>query len=137
MGGLCKQLETLKVGIGHLRARWMPFLLGRDGVISLENLREMVFPATLEVDSWMPGVDKLFGRAPRLEKAMLLDWRGSHQHLDRESRLISLDWSNLSQDITPIRAFASSPCSSLWHIRTDTVFIALWYPRMPKRIRRI
>ncbi len=48
MGGLCKELETLKVGIGHLRARWMRFLFGRDGVISLENLTELVFPVTSE-----------------------------------------------------------------------------------------
>ncbi len=119
MGGLCKELETLKVGIGHLRARWMRFLLGRDGVISPENLREMVFPAASEVDSWMPGVDKLFGRAPRLERAMLLDWRGSHLNLDRESRLISLDWSNLSQDITPI--------PDISHLCFLTVFIPLAY----------
>ncbi len=85
-GGLCKELETLKVGIGHLRARWMRFLFGREGVISLENLRELVFPVTSEVNSWMPGVHELFERAPRLETAMLLDWRGSHQNLDRKSR---------------------------------------------------
>ncbi|KAK0237391.1 hypothetical protein EDD85DRAFT_542272 [Armillaria nabsnona] len=82
MGGLCKELETSKVGVGHLRARWMRFLFGRDGVISLANLRGLVFPVTSEVDSWMPGVHELFGRAPRLERAMLLDWRGSHQNLD-------------------------------------------------------
>ncbi|PBK90904.1 hypothetical protein ARMGADRAFT_282146 [Armillaria gallica] len=81
-GGLCKELETLKVGIGHLRARWMRFLFGTDGVISLESLKELVFPVTSEVDGWMPGVHELFGRAPRLETAMLLDWRGCHQNLN-------------------------------------------------------
>ncbi|KAK0207778.1 hypothetical protein IW262DRAFT_1529362 [Armillaria fumosa] len=80
-GGLCKELEMLKVGTGNLRPRWMRFLFGRDGVISLENVRESVFPVTSEVDSWMPGVHELFGRAPRLESAMLLDWRRSHQNL--------------------------------------------------------
>ncbi|SJK99167.1 uncharacterized protein ARMOST_02455 [Armillaria ostoyae] len=66
-GGFCKELETLKVRIGYLWARWMCFLFGRDGVISLENLRELVFPVTSEVDNWMSGVHELFGRAPRLE----------------------------------------------------------------------
>ncbi len=84
-GVLCNELEMLKVGIGHLRVRWMRFLFGRDGVISLKNLKELVFPVTSEVDSWMPGVHELFGRAPRLERVMLLDWRGSHQNLDRKS----------------------------------------------------
>ncbi len=60
-GGFCKELETLKVGIGHLRTRWMRFLFGRDGVISLEGLKELVFPVTSEVDSWMPGVHELLG----------------------------------------------------------------------------
>ncbi len=73
MGGLCRELETLKVGIGHLHARWMRFLFGREGIISLEKLRELVFPVASEVDSWMPGAHELFGRAPRLETAMLLD----------------------------------------------------------------
>ncbi|PBK60748.1 hypothetical protein ARMSODRAFT_965875 [Armillaria solidipes] len=103
-GGRCKELETLKVGIGHLRARWICFLFGRDGVISLENLRELVFPVTSEVDSWMPGVHELFGRAPRLESAMLLDWRGSHQNLDR---------------ITPV--------PDISHLRSLMVFIPLAY----------
>ncbi len=118
-GGLCTELETLKVGIGHLRARWMRFLFGRGGVISLESLKELVFPVTSEVDSWMPGVHELFGRAPRLETAMLLDWRGSHQNLDRESHLPSFDWSNLSQDITPI--------PDISHLRFLTVFVPLAY----------
>ncbi|PBK90882.1 hypothetical protein ARMGADRAFT_281855 [Armillaria gallica] len=30
----------------------------------------------------MPGVRELFGQALRVERAMLLDWRGSHQNLD-------------------------------------------------------
>ncbi len=52
-GVLCKELEMLKVGIGHLRARWMRFLFGRDGVISLKNLRELVFPVMSEfAKSW-------------------------------------------------------------------------------------
>ncbi len=58
--GLCKELEMLKVGIGHLCVRWMHFLFGREGVIMLENLRGLVFPVTLEVNSWMPGVHELF-----------------------------------------------------------------------------
>ncbi|SJK99162.1 uncharacterized protein ARMOST_02450 [Armillaria ostoyae] len=103
-GGLCKELETLKVGIGHLRARWMRFLFGRDGVISLENLKELVFPVTSEVDSWMPGVHELFSRAPRLERVMLLDWRGSHQNLDH---------------ITPV--------PDISHLRSLTVFVPLAY----------
>ncbi len=70
---MCKELETLKVGIGHLRPRWMRFLFGRDGIISLENLRESFFPVTSEMDGWMPGVHELFDRAPRLETAMPLD----------------------------------------------------------------
>ncbi|KAK0435297.1 hypothetical protein EV421DRAFT_1247021 [Armillaria borealis] len=102
--GLCKELEMLKVGIGHLRARWIHFLFGRDGVISLESLRELVFPVTSEVDSWMPGVHELFGRAPRLETAMLLDWRGSHQNLDH---------------ITPV--------PNISHLRFLTVFVPLAY----------
>ncbi|KAK0226904.1 hypothetical protein EDD85DRAFT_976230 [Armillaria nabsnona] len=104
MGGLCNELETLKVGVGHLRARWMRFLFRRDGVISLANLRELVFPVTSEVDSWMPGVHELFGRAPRLETAMLLDWRGSHQNLDH---------------ITPIPHISN--------LRSLTVFVPLAY----------
>ncbi len=119
MGGLCKELETLKVGIGHLRARWMRFLFGSDGIISLENLRELVFPVTSEVDSWMPGVHELFGRAPRLETAMLLDWRGSQQNLDRESRLVSFDLSDASQDITPV--------PDIGLLRFLTVFVPLAY----------
>ncbi|PBK60731.1 hypothetical protein ARMSODRAFT_688309 [Armillaria solidipes] len=103
-GGFCKELETLKVGTGHLRARWMRFLFWRDGVISLENLKELVFPVTSEVDSWMPGVHELFGRAPRLETAMLLDWRGSHQNLDH---------------ITPV--------PDISHLRSLTVFVPLAY----------
>ncbi|KAK0435298.1 hypothetical protein EV421DRAFT_1247099 [Armillaria borealis] len=103
-GGLCKELETLKVGIGHLRARWMRFLFGRDGIVSLENLRELVFPVTSEVDSWMPGMHELVGRAPRLATAMLLDWRGSHQNLDH---------------ITPI--------PNINHLRSLTVFVPLAY----------
>ncbi|KAK0472240.1 hypothetical protein IW261DRAFT_1424461 [Armillaria novae-zelandiae] len=103
-GGLCNELETLKVGTGNLRPRWMRFLFGRDGVISLENLRELVFPVTSEVDSWMPGVHELVGRAPRLESAMLLDWRGSHQNLDH---------------ITPV--------PDIGHLRCLTVFIPLAY----------
>ncbi|KAK0237412.1 hypothetical protein EDD85DRAFT_830063 [Armillaria nabsnona] len=103
-GGLCKELETLKVGIGHLRARWMRFLFGRDGVMSLENLRELVFPVTSEVGSWMPGVHEVVQQAPRLETAMLLDWRGSHQNLDH---------------ITPI--------PDISHLRFLTVFVPLAY----------
>ncbi|KAK0237393.1 hypothetical protein EDD85DRAFT_542307 [Armillaria nabsnona] len=61
----------------------MRFFFGRDSVISLESLKELVFPVMSDVDSWMPGVHELLGRAPRLETAMLLDWRGSHQNLDR------------------------------------------------------
>ncbi|KAK0203310.1 hypothetical protein DFS33DRAFT_784380 [Desarmillaria ectypa] len=91
VGSLCKELETLKVGSGNLRARWMRYLFGREGAISLENLRELVFPVTSEVDSWMPGVHEIFRRAQRLERAMLLDWRGSSQNLDRESCLFSFD----------------------------------------------
>ncbi len=118
-GGLCKELEKLKVEIGHLRARWMRFLFGREGIISLENLRELVFPVTSEVDSWMPGVHEVVQRAPRLETAMLLDWRGSHQNLDRKSRLFFFDWSDLSQDITPI--------PDISHLRFLTVFVPLAY----------
>ncbi|KAK0484136.1 hypothetical protein EDD18DRAFT_725730 [Armillaria luteobubalina] len=103
-GGLCKELETLKVGTGNLRPRWMRFLFGRDGAISLESLRELVFPVTSEVDSWMPGVHELLGRAPRLESAMLPDWRGSHQNLDH---------------ITPV--------PDIGHLRSLTVFIPLAY----------
>lgn len=55
--GLCKELEMLKVGIGHLCARWMCFLFGRDSIISLE--RELVCLVTSEVDSWMPGIHEL------------------------------------------------------------------------------
>ncbi len=96
---LCK---TLKVGIGHLRARWMRFPFGRDGIISLESLMGLVFPVTSEVDSWMPGVHELFGQAPRVETAMVSDWRVSHQNLDRKSRLFFIDSSDVSQDTTPI-----------------------------------
>ncbi|KAK0207521.1 hypothetical protein IW262DRAFT_1469472 [Armillaria fumosa] len=42
-GGLCKELETLKVGTGHLHASWMRSFFGRDGIISLENLRDWSF----------------------------------------------------------------------------------------------
>ncbi|PBK60735.1 hypothetical protein ARMSODRAFT_982111 [Armillaria solidipes] len=103
-GVLCKELETLKVGIGQLRTRWMRFLFGRNSIISLENLRELIFPVTSEVDSWMPGVHELFGRAPRLESAMLLDWRGSHQNPDH---------------ITPV--------PDISHLRFLAVFIPLAY----------
>ncbi|KAK0485479.1 hypothetical protein EDD18DRAFT_1427991 [Armillaria luteobubalina] len=81
-GGLCKELEMLKVGTGNLHPRWMHFLFGRDSTISLESLRELVFPVTSEVDSWMPGMHELLGQALRLESAMLPDWRGSHQNLN-------------------------------------------------------
>ncbi|PBK90901.1 hypothetical protein ARMGADRAFT_1031998 [Armillaria gallica] len=47
-GGLCSGLETLKVGIGLLRVRWIRFLFGTDSVISLENLKELVFLVTSE-----------------------------------------------------------------------------------------
>ncbi|PBK90889.1 hypothetical protein ARMGADRAFT_1110802 [Armillaria gallica] len=76
------RVSLVTIGTGHLPARWMRFLFGRDGIISLVNLRELVFPVLSEVDSWMPGVHEFFGRAPRLERAMLLDWRGSHQNFD-------------------------------------------------------
>ncbi|KAK0237414.1 hypothetical protein EDD85DRAFT_830068 [Armillaria nabsnona] len=52
----------------------------------------------------MPGVHELFGRAPRLERAMLLDWRGSHQNLDH---------------ITPIPEIS--------RLRSLTVFVPLSY----------
>ncbi len=97
----------------------MRFLFGTDGVISLENLREMVFPVISEVDSWMPGVHELFGRAPRLERAMLLDWRGSHQNFDREWCLFSFYLSNLSQDVTPVPDISC--------LRFLTVFVPLAY----------
>lgn len=96
-GGLCGELETLEVGIGHLHPRWIRYLLGRDGVISLESLRELVYPLTLEADSWLPGVDELVGRAPRLEKAVLVDSRGG-----RESHLFSLTSRILIRGMTPV-----------------------------------
>ncbi|KAK0444647.1 uncharacterized protein EV420DRAFT_1574174 [Desarmillaria tabescens] len=96
-GGLCRELETLRVG------DW-EYLFGREGVISLERLRDVVWPVTSEVGSWMPGVHELFGRAKRLERAMLLDWRGSHRNLDH---------------ITPI--------PDISHLRFLTVFVPLAY----------
>ncbi|KAK0193171.1 hypothetical protein F5146DRAFT_533923 [Armillaria mellea] len=103
-GVLCKDLETLKVGTGNLCPRWMRFLFGKDGAMSFGNLRELMFPVTTEVDSWMPGVHELFGRAPMLETAMLLDWRGSHHNLDH---------------VTPV--------PDIIHLRSLTVFVPLAY----------
>ncbi|KAK0479337.1 hypothetical protein IW261DRAFT_1564726 [Armillaria novae-zelandiae] len=104
-GGLCKELETLKVGTGNLRPRWMRFLFGRDGVIWLENLRDLVFPVTSEVDSWMPGVHELVYRAPRLESAMLLDWRGSHQNLDHITPVPDIGHLRWPDDVHPSRIY--------------------------------
>ncbi|KAK0485470.1 hypothetical protein EDD18DRAFT_1360925 [Armillaria luteobubalina] len=80
--GLFKELETFKVGTVHLRVRRMRFFFGRNGIISLEDLRELVFPVTSEVDGWMPCSHELFNRAPWVETVTLLDWRGAHQNVD-------------------------------------------------------
>ncbi|KAK0484107.1 hypothetical protein EDD18DRAFT_725614 [Armillaria luteobubalina] len=81
-GRLFKELETFKVGTGHLRVRRMRFLCGRDGIISPENLREFVFPVVSEVDGWMSCSHELFGGDSRLETVTLLDWRGNYQNVD-------------------------------------------------------
>ncbi|KAK0207783.1 hypothetical protein IW262DRAFT_1302449 [Armillaria fumosa] len=49
-GGLCKELEMLKVRTCHLRTRWMCFLFGKDCIISLENLREFSHPGDIGGD---------------------------------------------------------------------------------------
>ncbi len=46
-GRLCKELQTLNVEIGYLRAGWMRFLFGRDGVISIP----LVSPPSMPVSS--------------------------------------------------------------------------------------
>lgn len=50
--------------------------------LALLNLRELVFSVTSEVNSWIPGAHELLRRAPPLETAMLLNWRGPYQNLD-------------------------------------------------------
>ncbi len=67
----------------------------------------------------MSGVHELFGQVSMVETAMLLDWRGSHQNLDRKSRLFFIDLSDASQDITPIPDINS--------LRSLVVFIPLAY----------
>ncbi|KAK0490185.1 hypothetical protein EDD18DRAFT_1334735 [Armillaria luteobubalina] len=52
------------------------------GIISPENMRELVFLVTSEVDGWMSCSHELFNRAPRLERETLLDWRGTHQNVE-------------------------------------------------------
>ncbi|KAK0484102.1 hypothetical protein EDD18DRAFT_1336328 [Armillaria luteobubalina] len=88
-GRLFKELETFKVGTGHLHVKRMCFLFGRDGIISPENLRELVFPVVSEVDGWMSCSHELFGGDSRLEM-VTLDCRGTHKNVDRSSNLSSL-----------------------------------------------
>ncbi|KAK0209454.1 hypothetical protein IW262DRAFT_1468711 [Armillaria fumosa] len=86
--GLRKELDTPKVAASNLHPRWIQFLLAGDGAILFEKLRELDFVVTSEVDSRKSGVNKLFGRAPRLDSVMLLDWRGSQQNLNHQSCLL-------------------------------------------------
>ncbi|PBK98977.1 hypothetical protein ARMGADRAFT_485137 [Armillaria gallica] len=73
-GVLCPELEELKVGTRHLRARWMHRLFN---AMSLKNLLTLEYPLTTKGDWWMPSVGTMLKMAPTLERAILVDWRGA------------------------------------------------------------
>ncbi|KAK0207632.1 hypothetical protein IW262DRAFT_521851 [Armillaria fumosa] len=73
-GMLCPELEELKVGTRHLRARWMHCLFN---AMSFRSLLTLEYPLTSKGDRWMPSVETMLEMAPNLETAILVDWRGA------------------------------------------------------------